>query len=123
MRQTIVVIVSENERKSKPVIIAPRKLAVAISIVMSITEKRIVPKIPASKSERVGHTQSLASSSLNFRATPRSIARKPTATPNNIQRKGVVTATPDVRVRSATTTPITMLEITARLVQLHLHLH
>lgn len=114
-------IISAKKRKSNPVIIAPSMLAAAISTVMSIKEKSIVPKIPAMTNTRVEQTQSYVFSPRNLLKTPRSTARKATAIPKNAQSKGVDTAIPDVSVRSATATPIITLAITARVVQLHRH--
>lgn len=110
-----------NDKNSNPVIIAPRILAVVISIVMSINEKSIVPSTPVKRSESVGHTQSRVSSSRRLTDTKSATARKATAIPNNTQSKGVPTAIPEVSVRSATITPITTLAIIARVVQLLLH--
>ncbi len=121
MRQAVEVSVSDKKRKSNPESIAPITLAMATSTNKSIRDKSIVPKIPASNTERVGQRHFSLSSFLQRLVVARMTASNPTETPKNTQRKGVPKARFPVRVRNAAITPIITLAITERLVQLNLH--
>lgn len=121
IRQAVVVSVRAKKRKSSPTSIAPITLAMAMSTSKRISEKSIVPKMPDSNTESTGQRQFVLSSAPQRRADKSVTARKPTAIPNNTQSRGVPTVSVPISVRNTATTPIIMLTITARLVQLNLH--
>ena len=120
-RQAAVVINRVKNKNSKPVIIAPAMLAVAISITKSITAVSSVPSMPVKSSDIALHMHRSAlapDKTLSVRITPRPI----TATANNAQRKGVDTVNMPETVKNPAIIPITILARTAMPIQLGLQL-
>lgn len=67
--------VREKKRSNKPVTIAPTILVVTKVIAKRTTDKSIVPRIPISKTESVGQTQSFVHSLSVTAVVARTTAR------------------------------------------------
>lgn len=120
-RQADEVISRAKNKKSKPVIIAPIILAVAMSITSRITDTKSVPKMPVSSSDRELHIQR-SERALDTTVSVRSKPRLTTPMANSAQRKGVDTASIPEAAKKPAIMPITILTSTPMPIQFCLQL-
>ncbi len=109
-------ITSEKKNSKKPVIIAPSTLASANVMPRRMTDVKIVPKIPAKHVQRF--VQQLFSPDEKAAEVKSVIPKNPIAIPNNTHKNAEVIVTIAVKRKIAASIPITILAITAMLVQL-----
>ena len=122
-RQADVVIINEKKNSSAPAIIAPSTLVATNSIAKSITDVKIVPKIPVSKTGSIEHTQ-LRTPLPQIEADDiRVIARYKIAIPNTTHKNTGVMVITAVIVKNAVIIPIIILATIAIPVQSLLQLH
>jgi len=119
--QATTVIMREKKNSSAPVIIAPIMLVAAKVMARSITEVKIVPKIPIKRAVMLLQIQQLRLA-LPRTNTKKERANAPTAIPNTTHKNTGGTVMVAVMVKNAVTIPIKTLAITARQVQLILGL-
>ena len=120
-RQAVLVKSSVKKKNSRPVMMAPKVLAAAISIVSRITDAAIVPRMPVRSRGRTLHIQRTALGA-DITVSPKSVPIATVANANNAHKKGVATVNIADTVRKPAIMPITMLARTATPVQLGLQL-
>lgn len=121
-RQAVLVSCSAKKNRTSPVRTAVRTLVATIPMARRMTEKRIVPRIPARSADRVEHWLQQRSALPILGLARISSPRNPTAMPKVTQRNGAVMVITAVICRKAAMIPMIRLDTTAAMVQLHLKL-
>ena len=117
MRQVAVIIRSDRNNTSAPVMIAPITLVAAKDTASRITDVKTVPKIPRIRTGKTEHTQLRTPRPCNAGETPNNTARKRIAIPPATHKKAGVTVIVAVILSIAATKPKIMLAKIARVTQ------
>ena len=102
------VTVREKNIRRAPVIIAPNRLVAAKGIARSITDTKIVPRMPATSGVIAGHTQVRLLLFRIIAAVMGRIARYTTAMPKSTHKNAGVTVITAIKRSIAVIIPITM---------------
>lgn len=108
---------SESDKSSSPVMIAPIMLVVTNSNARSMTAKRIVANMLSVSFDSVRHTHKGISLRERYAATARSTGRATTPMPKAAHKNAVPMVSTPVMRKNAVTMPIIRLAATARTVQ------